>query len=457
MQPRFLATIGVALIAVCSGCAAPQADVAWPEPRPLGAEFAAYRPPDRPSPPSEVSFGSDQPAGSLTLHDALALALLRNPELAAFSWEVRAREARTLQAGLPPNPEFQFQTENFGGTGTYGGLDEAETTVGLGQLVELGGKRARRRRLASLERDLAGWDYEARRIDVFAETARRFTDVLAAQERISLNKELVDLAEKMVQTVSARVRTGKVSPVDQTKARIALSTSRIDLERSMRDLEAARNALSATWGSSSPVFEQVTGNLYVLPAIPTLDVMEKRVSNNPDIARWMIELERRKASVAVEKAGRIPDPTLSGAVRYLGESNDTAFVVGLSIPMPVFDRNQGNLLEARYRLSKAEVERRAAVTRIRALLAAGYQALSATYAEATSLRDEVLPGAQRVFEAAGEAFRQGKLGYLDVLDAQRTFFEAKARYVDALNRFHKAVVDLERLTGEPVGGEPAAQ
>ncbi len=456
MRPEFLAAVGAVWMIALSACAAPQSDVAWPEPRTLGREFSVYRPPDKPLPTDAMPTAFDQPTGSLTLHGALSLALMNNPELAAFSWEVRAREARTLQAGLLPNPEFQFEMENFGGTGAYGGLGEAETTIGLGQLVELGGKRARRRRLASLERDLAGWDYEARRIGVFAETAGRFADVLAAQERISLNKELVALAEKMVTTVSARVRTGKVSPVDETKAQVALSTSRIDLERSVRELEAARNALSASWGGASPTFEQVAGNLYELPPIPSLDVMDARVSNNPDVARWMIEMERRRASVEVEKAGTIPDPTLTGAVRYLDESNDTVFVVGLTIPMPVFDRNQGNLLEARYRLSKAELERRATVTRIRALLAGAYQALSATYTEAVSLRDEVLPGAEKVFEAVGEAFRQGKLGYLEVLDAQRTLFEAKARYVDALNRFHKAVIDLERLTGEPIGARDSA-
>jgi cobalt-zinc-cadmium efflux system outer membrane protein len=451
MQARFLATFVVALMMVCSGSAASQEDTAWPEPRALGKGFASYRSPQEPLATAETSIEVKEPTGVLTLRQALSLALMNNPELAAFSWEVRAQEARKLQAGLLPNPEFEFEMENFGGTGVFGGLDEAETTFGLGQLVELGGKRAKRKRLAALERDLAGWDYETRRIDVFAETTQAFVDVLAAQERVSLNGELVSLAEKMLNTVSARVRTGKVSPVDQTKAEVALSTSRIALERSARELETARSALSATWGNSSPVFERVVGELSVLSTIPSLEQVEGRISNNPDIARWMIEMESRRASVDVEKAGRIPDPTVTGGVRLLNESDDTAFVVGLSIPLPVFDRNQGSLLEARYRLSKAEAERRAVITRVRALLAERYQALSATYVEATSLRDEVLPGAQRVFEAAGEAFRQGKLGYLEVLDAQRTFFEAKTGYVDALNRFHQAIVDVERLIGEPIG------
>jgi cobalt-zinc-cadmium efflux system outer membrane protein len=124
--------------------------------------------------------------------------------------------------------------------------------------------------------------------------------------------------------------------------------------------------------------------------------------------------------------------------------------MGLSVPIPVFDRNQGGTLEARYRLAKAEQERQASRVRVRTALARAYAELSASFAEATSLKNNVLPGARSAFEAAGEAFQQGKFGYLDVLDAQRTLFEATAQYIEALTSFHKAAADVELLVGVPL-------
>ena len=125
-----------------------------------------------------------------------------------------------------------------------------------------------------------------------------------------------------------------------------------------------------------------------------------------------------------------------------------AFVAGVAIPIPVFDRNQGGILESRYRMAQAEKERQAAEVQIKTALAGTYQTLSAAYFEATALKSEVLPGAQNAFDAASEGYRQGKFSYLDVLDAQRTFVEAKVQYTEALSTYHKAKTDIERLIGE---------
>jgi cobalt-zinc-cadmium efflux system outer membrane protein len=122
-------------------------------------------------------------------------------------------------------------------------------------------------------------------------------------------------------------------------------------------------------------------------------------------------------------------------------------VFSFSLPLPVVNRNQGAILEAQYRLAKAEEERRAAVVRVRTALAAAYATLTTAFAEATTLREESIPGARRVFEATSEGYRQGKFSLLDVLDAQRTLFEAKGQYIEALATYHKAVAEAERLIG----------
>lgn len=435
------------------GCAAPERQAAWSESRPLGGDVPAYRP--ALEPPGAVSMpqATRDPGGGLQLPQAQALALMQNPDLAAFAWEVRAGEAQTLQAGLPPNPEVGVEVENVAGSGEFGGVDGAEVTLSLSQVIELAGKRRKRAQVAALARDLAAWDYETARLDVLTQVTQAFVDVLSLQERLAVDADLVHLAERVHRTVAERVSAGKVSPLEATRARVALATSRIALQRAQRELSAAKERLAATWGGTPATFERVAGDLETLNPIPSVAVVAQRIAQNPDVARWATAMAQRQAVVTLEEANRTPDPTLGAGVRYFNmvdEADAHAFLFAVSVPLPVFDRNQGNILEARYQLAKTEAERRAVAVRVQAALAETHAALASAFSAASALRDEVLPGAQQVFDAASEGYRQGKFQFLDVLDAQRTLFEARGQYVEALSAYHQAVAALERLIGEPL-------
>jgi len=448
MKLKYLTPIWVVLIIGFTGCSTHRVNVAWPEPCSLGSNINTYRPDDGLSQASPELPKIEEPTSVIMLRQVLSLSLLKNPELAAFSWEVRAAEARTLQASFLPNPEIEVEMEEFGGKGEQKRFDALETTFLLSQLLELGGKRSKRTRVAALERDLVGWDYETKRLDVLTETTKSFVEVLAAQDRLALNEELVGLSEKVFNTVSERVRAGKVSPVEETRAKVVFSSSQIEWERAKRDLEASRKSLAAFWGQTSPTFEKVAGELDAVKPIPSAEQFASLISQNPNIARWAVEVEQRRAAVELEKAKRIPNLTLSGGLRRFNETEDNVFVAGVSIPIPLFDRNQGGILETRYRLAQADKERQAAKVRIKTALAEAYQALSTAFFEATALKNEVLPGAQSAFNAADEGYRQGKFSYLDVLDAQRTFVEARVQYTEALSAYHKAKADIEGLIGE---------
>ncbi len=449
MQMRCLALLLLGVALVLSGCVAGREYKMEmpPEPPPLGERVKAPAMLAGPEAGSGLRPGMKEPTGPLTLRQAISLTLMKNPELAAFSWEVRARDAARLQASLLPNPEVDIEMENIAGGGNMEGTDAMETTIQLRQLFELGGKRSKRERLASLERDLAGWDYEARRLDVLTGTTIAFIELLSAQERLELTEEMERIAEQVYITVSERVRAGKVSPIEETKAGVALSTSRIEVERSKRGLKAARKRLAGYWGSDTPGFERVEGDLDRLAPVPPYDVLLDRVSKNPDIARWVVEVESRRAALDLAKAGRIPDLTVSGGYRRFNEIDDNAFVVGISVPLTIFNRNQGSIAEMGHRLSKAAHEREAVQTAVQTTLSGTYQTLSTAYAEARTLKEDVLPAAHVAFEAVSEGYRLGKFNFLDVLDAQRTLFEVKEQYIDALSAYHTGVAEVERLVG----------
>lgn len=416
------------------------------EPGPLGRDYPVFRPPleasDPPLPPPEI----EEPEGEITLEQALALALLGNPELASFAWEVRAAEARALQAGLLPNPEFEVEMEEFGGTRERSGLDGAETSFRVGQLIELAGKRAKRARVAALGRAAASLEWERKRLDVFADTARAFIEVLAAQARLEIAGEALDLAEAVHRTVSERVQAGKVSPLEETKARVTLAAARIDVERARRELQAARMTLAAAWGGRSPRFTRAAGRFEAVSDLPSLEALEASLKGNPEVRLKRKEVERRRASVDLEEARRIPDPTLTAGVRHYAEGDSNAFLIGLSIPFPLFNRNQGGVAEARHALAKALAEEEAARTAVHTGLERAYRRLSAAHVEVRALETEILPAARTAFQAAREGYRQGKFGYLQVLDAQRTLVQVQGRHIEALAAYHRTAVEIERLT-----------
>ena len=444
-------------LGVC-GCMGPGSEAALPQPRPLGRQFSTFQPPAKPMETPDVQEISE-PTGDITLRQALALALMHNPELKAFSWDVRASQARQLQASLWPNPALEVEVEEVGGTGQRSGFDVAETTIQLSQLIELGDKRGKRTRLASLEKELAGSDYEAKRLDVFTEVTKAFIEVLAAQNRLGLTEELLHLSEELVDTVTKRVEAGKDSPLEKTKAAVALSNIKIRYQKAVRNLEFARKQLASTWAGKGPVFKSVAGRLDPdsLSQIPPIDELVDLVAQNPDITRWSLEIEQKKAALELEKAKAISDVTLNGGLRRFNETDDNAIVFGVSIPLPISDRNQAGKLEAAYNLAGAREKQRAAHIRIQMELAGAYRALSTAYTEAAELDKNVLRGAESVFEASKTGYTQGKLDYLNVLDAQRTLFKAKAQYIDALASYHTAKADVERLIGQPLDSESLSQ
>jgi cobalt-zinc-cadmium efflux system outer membrane protein len=399
---------------------------------------------------------AEEPAGDITLTQAVAASLLRNPELSVFSQEIRAREAATLQAGLLPNPTLGANAANFANARAKG-FDGDVVTLELSQLIELGGKRAARIEAAQQTRELADWDYETARLTVMTQVAQAFSDLLGTQARLDLARQTTDLAEQVAATVGNQVKAGEVSPVEETRAKVVLATVRTDLTRAERELEAARRRLASFWGSVQPRFAKARGELEATAPIPTLEQLQERVHQNPDLARWSTELSQRQALVDLEKTKAIPDVTVSLGTSYYRLNNDYVLLAGVSMPLPLFNRNQGGILEAERRRNKAEDERRAAEVGVGTALSTAYQALAAAHAEAEAYKTSILPGAESAYESVRKGYRFGEFALLDVLDTQRTLFTAKAQYLRALTAYHQGVAEVERLVGERLATLPNSE
>lgn len=395
------------------------------------------------------------PSGSIDLQSALFLTLMKNPKMLAYDFEVRAAEARELQSGLWPNPELEAEAEDFGGSGERAGFKGVETSVSISQLIELGGKRGKRKQVAQLSKRLHEWDYEAKKLDVFTNTSMAFIDVLAQQRRLSISREMLELTEEIAKLVSEKVEAGKVSPLEKNKADILLATTRISEESASRSLQVVKRSLAAQWGDSSARFTEVDGDLDNVSEIPPLESLIAQLEQNPDIRRFGTELQLRESEINLAKSSRIPDVTVRGGVKRYEETSDYAFVVGVSIPLGIFDRNQGGIQEAKHNLGTTQSLRNSQAIMVESDLVSTYQYLAASYYQALTLKNTVIPAALSAVEAASEGYRLGKQEYLDVLDAQRTLFDLQGQYVESLVTYHKAVIKMERLIGKKINKEIA--
>lgn len=390
--------------------------------------------------PGLSSPRASESAAPLTLNAALELALGANPDLSAAGRELEALDATITQAQARPNPELSALIEDTR-------PETRTTTLQLNQPIELGGKRGARIEAAERGRDAASLELDAKRAEIRAAVTAAFFDVLVAQERLRLAQASVELAQRATGAASRRVTAGKVSPVEETRARVAEAAVRVEQAQAASEVTTARRRLAATWGNSSPRFERAEGDPEALPPLPAMADLNARLAASPNLLRARIEVDRRQALAEVERSRSVPDMIVSLGGKRIEELDLNQAILGVSIPIPIFDRNRGNMLEALRRTDKAHDELSATEIRLSNELALAYERLNVARQEVASLQRDILPGAQSAYDAATKGFELGKFSFLEVLDAQRTSFQAKSQYLRALAEAHRSAAEIERILG----------
>lgn len=387
-----------------------------------------------------ISTAAAHPLAPLTLSAVLNLALRASPDLAVARRELEATEGAVIQGQTRPNPVASYLLEDASQA-------TRTTTLQFNQPIELGAKRAARIDAAERGRDIASAELAAHQAEIRAMVTGVFFEVVVAQERSRLTQELVELSGRASEVAAKRVQAGKVSPVEETRARVAEANARVELSQAQSELSTARQRLAASWGDPSPRFSQAEGSVDALPALPSLDALQTRLAESPNLRRAQFEIERRKALADLERAKRVPDVTLSLGVKRDEQFGRNQALIGVSLTLPIFDSNRGNLLEALKRQDRARDEHLAIQNRLNTETFAARERLSSARTQAETLHREVLPGAQSAYEAASKGYEFGKFNFLDVLDAQRTLFQAKAQYLRSLADAHRAAADIDRLLG----------
>lgn len=377
---------------------------------------------------------------SLTLELALEQASSRSPTIAAASKEVEATEGAVRQAGAWRNPELNATVEDTRSA-------TRTTTATLDIPLELGGKRSSRVNAAERARDVAVAELAGARAELKSRVLAAYFGVVVAQERSRLASASADLASRGAQAVARRVAAGKVSPVEETRSRIDLANAQLEAVEAAAGLQTAKSTLAVVIGDSQPLFDTVARDMDTVPTRPSFQDLLALLESSPSLAAARAEVERRRSLVDVERARARPDVTLSVGARRDDERGRTQAVVGFSVPLPLFDRNQAAVLEASRRADKASDELQASRLQLIGQLQEASNRLTVAGQSLKTLQQVVLPSAEGAYEAASKGFEAGKFGYLEVLDAQRSVLQARTRYLDTLAAAYQAAALIDRIVG----------
>lgn len=386
---------------------------------------------------------------TLTLGTALQRALAASPRLTAAERDVGIATGQRIQAGALINPEIGYEQDNSFGSGKYRGTKSAETTLQISQLFELFGKRDARIAAGEAAIETAAIQRKAARLEILSETAIAFLSVLGLQRRIQILDEQVAAIDKITPLLQRRVDAGASSPAETGRAEVASALVKADRERVRAALASARRELAILMGDPVPKFASVSGRLDATGRPPSFEAVVAAIDANPQLMRWTAVYAQRNAELLLARLKPYPDVRVAAGWRHYNETNDDAVRLTLSVPIPVFDQNQGNILSAQESLAKTRAEREANRNTLIVLAGRAYDSLQGALRELAVLRETALPKSRQAADAISEGYGQGRFSLLEVLDAQASVVQARLREQEAQQNFHVAIATIEGLVGNP--------
>ncbi len=276
----------------------------------------------------------------ITLDEATTLALQANPDIVVALSGREVESGQVLQAGARPNPTLSGQIQDLRSQNRI-------TSIIISQQLETAGKRDKRIAAADVNIAIADADIRIAQAETSAKVYAAFYQVLAAQQAQMLATELLQIGTTSKETTAKRVLAGKVSPVEETKAKVVEAGLKVDLVNASQQLIAAKKRLISLWGKGLASAETTTftavGELDKLSTLPALTELAAELQNSPRIKKAGLMVIQKQAFSAIEKSKQTPDVTVSlGAQRNQELGGLTQAIIGLSIPIPLFDKNQGN-------------------------------------------------------------------------------------------------------------------
>lgn len=407
---------------------------------------ALAQPAAAPMPTTPAVPGPTSPSAAIGLAELSQYALGQNPRLAQGTLAIDAARGRALQAGLYPNPTVSINLDELGDrTGPQG----VNTLPLISQEIVTGGKLKLSQAAAGREVDQATLTLASQRFSLLGNVRAAYFDVVTLQRRIEILEELVKTASASVAQTEKLRKAGQVATLDLVQLEVEQERLRADLEANQRELPAAYQRLASVVGAKDLPPFCVAGSLELpLPPYDLGGVRRCVLSLHPERQFAIVGVDRARLQLQREQAEPIPNVTVSGGYVRQNQNRSNDWTVGVSVPLPVWNRNQGRIASASAELGSAQQEVGRVENDLSERVASAFRDFAAARQRAERYRTGIVPKAKEAYQLSLRAYQGGTFEYLRVLEAQRTISQANLEYVRALGDAWKAASILSALTLE---------
>jgi cobalt-zinc-cadmium efflux system outer membrane protein len=361
------------------------------------------------------------------------LVIENNYQLLARAKQINIQHGKLSQSRKLPNPVLGFVS----GSGA-----DPETSGMISQTIQLGGKRKHKIKLSELELEKVELEYEKLKLEKLTVAFQLFVKILHLQELKSLQNDRISVAEELLISVSKKVEAGKLSPAEHSRAKIQHFQEQMKLNVLNTELERVWISISALYGGEKTSFDYAEGDFRHIPIIARSNILDNSLAIK--LAELSVDIQR--IAIKSEKAEAIPNLDMGAGLKRSDVPGNT-FQIGLSISIPIFNRNQGNIQSAVFGLDGKAFALKSVESQLMSEYVNIKKELDLLYSETTMLKEEIIPEAQNAYIIISDGYLNGRFSYLDVVDAQKMWFLSRSQYLDALKKYHYNIFELNRISG----------
>ena len=409
----------------------------------LSAEVSGQSRWQAPFDKSRSSSGSDS---LVTLQRVLDLVASGSPLLSSLDYREKASRSLVDQAGKWANPELAADLEelHFGSPG----FSESELTVSLSQEIDLFGQRTAGRKLASAEHDATRTQTKVAGYELFLETKSAYYSLAHAQMELELTKASVKLSESVVENIKHRMSSGAALELELLLAQLEMQRHQLHLSESEQKLNVARMSLVSMWGGEHG---RIAAEDLEEPDESVIDAGLAELERSIDSTRILLELAGEanilEAQMNLARREAYPSIGLNGGFKRLMADGSGSFLVGFSLPLPLWDRNKSSSESLRARRQSIDYDIRSARVESRTAIRTGVARLNRLIEQHRLLDDQLLPTAEETCASLKTAYQAGRISYDGFLEAERFLVELRFEHNDMLLAIYEQIIELERITG----------
>ena len=389
---------------------------------------------------------ADEPrTATYSLPDILALALQHNPAVAGAEGLVKQSHGQQIAAGAYPNPSVSGSAGRGAIRDPSTGVRVTERTFTVEQPLEWTGKRQARQEAADAGVAGASAALEDTRLALLADVKVAFYQLLFAQRDVELAAQNVSSVEEVLRTVNARISAGEATSFDNMKAAVEVQKARKEVSRANNALLVSKGRLNTlTAGSLGKQFA-IQGDFLTTNQAVNPDVLAQAVEQHPAVRRQSKLAEQAEHTLRFEREARMPNISLLGS--YHREAGDESLTAGLSVPLPLWYRRQGEIQTALGAKHRADAERLRAQNELEQAITQHAQEVRTAQDQLQVFETGLLKQAEQTLAVARTSFRHGAATLLDVLDAQRVYRQTLLEYAQVRADLSIALARLERSLG----------